>query len=214
MAAAGVARRERLALCALFTRVGPDAPTLCEGWLTRDLAAHLVARELYPQSIPGMTVALLHPLTERYERMALEQFEYAELVEHLRQGPPLTSPVGLPGAREAVNIHEFFIHHEDVRRANGARPRRLSAALETALWRRLRVMGPYLFRSMAGCSVRLENNTGRGMTVLPGAAGRLTLRGPTGELFLFAFNRRAAARVDVAGDERGLQRLAGVRLGV
>jgi uncharacterized protein (TIGR03085 family) len=193
---------------------GPDAPTLCEGWLTRHLAAHLVARELYPQSIPGMTISLLHPLTERYERMALERFDYPELVHRLRGGPPVTSPVGLPGTREVVNVHEYFVHHEDVRRANGGRPRRLSAALEAALWLRLRVMGPYLFRSMLGCSVRLQDSDGRSLTLLPGIAGHLSVRGAVGELFLFAFNRRDAARVTVSGDQRALQRLSRVRLGV
>jgi uncharacterized protein (TIGR03085 family) len=214
MAADGVARKERLALCALFTRLGPNAPTLCEGWLTRDLAAHLVARELYPQAIPGMTLPLFHPITERYERMASERFEYAELVEQLRGGPPPTSPVGLPLVGDVLNIHELFVHHEDVRRPNGGRPRRLSPALDGALWRRLRVIGPYLFRSMAGCAVHVETPDGRSMTVLPGTSGRLTLKGPPGELTLFAFNRREAARVGVDGDERALQRLRGVRLGV
>jgi uncharacterized protein (TIGR03085 family) len=214
MAADGLARKERLALCALFTRLGPDAPTLCEGWLTRDLAAHLVARELYPLSIPGMTMPLFHPITERYERRARERFAYAELVEQLRAGPPATSPVGLPGLSNVLNIHEFYVHHEDVRRANGGRPRRLSPALDTALWLRLRVTGPFLFRSMLGCAVHLETTDGRAMTVLPGTSGRLTLQGPTGDLFMFAYNRRDGAKVDIGGDDRAQQRLQRVRLGV
>jgi len=214
MAVDGVAHRERLALCALFTRLGPDAPTLCEGWATRELAAHLLARELYPLSVPGMTVPLLHPITERYERMAAERFDYEEVVARLRSGPPATSVVGLPGTTELVNIHEWYVHHEDVRRANGRRPRRLSEALDAALWLRLRVMGPFLMRSLAGCSVRLRTPDGRHMTVLPGLSGRLDVAGPPGEIFLFAFNRREAARVEVTGDARGLQRLSGSRLGV
>src|SRR5882762_622635 len=36
---------ERRELCDLFLELGPDAPTLCEGWTTLDLAAHLVLRE-------------------------------------------------------------------------------------------------------------------------------------------------------------------------
>jgi uncharacterized protein (TIGR03083 family) len=44
-AAPTLARAERAALCDLFDEVGPDAPTLCAGWTTRDLAAHLVIRE-------------------------------------------------------------------------------------------------------------------------------------------------------------------------
>src|ERR1700743_2358756 len=48
------ARDERLALCALLDRTGPDAPTLCEGWRTGDLAAHLVLREHRPDAAVGI----------------------------------------------------------------------------------------------------------------------------------------------------------------
>ena len=214
MAEAGVARHERVALCTLFTKLGPDAPTLCAGWTTRDLAAHLVARDRYPQAIPGMTIRLFHPITVRYEQQALHRWEYNELVSMIRNGPPPASPVGVPGTTEFVNIHEYYIHHEDVRRPNGGRPRRLSGALDRALWWRLRAFGPYLFRSLLGVSVRLEARDGRGMTVLPGVSGSIVLSGGVGELFLFAYNRRDAARVEVSGDARGRQRLARARLGV
>lgn len=46
------AREERAALAALLEDSGPDGPTLCEGWLTRDLAAHLVLRERTWSGIP------------------------------------------------------------------------------------------------------------------------------------------------------------------
>ena len=36
-----LARRERDALCDLALLLGPDAPTLCEGWDARDLVTHL-----------------------------------------------------------------------------------------------------------------------------------------------------------------------------
>src|SRR5690606_24047731 len=38
------ARAERHALADLLMAVGPDAPTLCAGWTTAHLAAHLVVR--------------------------------------------------------------------------------------------------------------------------------------------------------------------------
>nr|BFF25281.1 hypothetical protein GCM10025732_32460 [Glycomyces mayteni] len=40
-----VDERERRDLCELLAEVGPDAPTMCEGWTALDLAAHLVLRE-------------------------------------------------------------------------------------------------------------------------------------------------------------------------
>ena len=39
---------ERKALADLLAALGPDAPTLCTGWETRDLAAHIVLRERRP----------------------------------------------------------------------------------------------------------------------------------------------------------------------
>ena len=49
-------RRERYALCDTFEAVGPDAPTLCTPWRTRDLAAHLVIREGRPDAAVGLLV--------------------------------------------------------------------------------------------------------------------------------------------------------------
>ena len=43
------AKRERLLLADLLEAEGPEAPTLCEGWSTRDLAAHLIVRERRPE---------------------------------------------------------------------------------------------------------------------------------------------------------------------
>ena len=45
---------ERRHLAALLRRVGPDAPTLCEGWDTRDMAVHLYLREHNPLAAAGM----------------------------------------------------------------------------------------------------------------------------------------------------------------
>ena len=48
------AQSERRLLCDLFAEVGPDAPTLCGDWSTRDLAAHLVMRERRPDGAVGI----------------------------------------------------------------------------------------------------------------------------------------------------------------
>ena len=50
------AQRERSALVDTLRAVGPDAPTLCDGWKTRDLAAHLVVRERRLDATPGIMV--------------------------------------------------------------------------------------------------------------------------------------------------------------
>ncbi|MGA2804593.1 MAG: maleylpyruvate isomerase N-terminal domain-containing protein [Acidimicrobiales bacterium] len=54
MTASHLAREERARLCTVLTESGQDAPTLCEGWLTKDLAAHLYVREHRPLAMPGI----------------------------------------------------------------------------------------------------------------------------------------------------------------
>src|SRR6476659_7483831 len=44
-----LARTERAALADLLDQLGPDEPTLCGDWTTRDLAAHLTVRALRPR---------------------------------------------------------------------------------------------------------------------------------------------------------------------
>ena len=45
----------------------PDAPTLCEGWKTRDLAAHLVVRERRPDATLGIAVPFLADYTAKVQ---------------------------------------------------------------------------------------------------------------------------------------------------
>ena len=61
------AQRERAALVQTMTATGPDAPTLCEGWTTKDLAAHLVIRERRLDATPGIMVSLLAGYTEKVQ---------------------------------------------------------------------------------------------------------------------------------------------------
>ena len=49
-----LARTERLRLVDAARRAGEEAPTLCEGWTTRDLATHLVIRERHPGAAAGI----------------------------------------------------------------------------------------------------------------------------------------------------------------
>src|SRR5262245_54248525 len=134
----GVASAEREQLSDLFLEVGPDAPTLCEGWQTRDLAAHLVLRDRRPDASGGIMFPALAARTERV------QAEYAakpweELVELVRTGPPRWSPFSLGPVNDLVNGAEYFIHHEDVRRAvDGWEPRPADGTRDEALWRTLR----------------------------------------------------------------------------
>src|SRR5215467_13402937 len=110
------ARDERLALCALLDKTGPRAPTLCAGWTTGDLAAHLVLRERRPDAGLGILGGPFAGYTRRAQRRLADRMPYPQLVEAIRNGPPLFSVFAIPGADELGNVIEYFVHHEDVRR--------------------------------------------------------------------------------------------------
>jgi uncharacterized protein (TIGR03085 family) len=192
------ARSERRLLCELLVRVGPGAPTLCQGWTTGDLAAHLVTRERRPDAGPGLMVPLLAGHTERVQRKITQQRPFAELVDLLRQGPPAWSPFAIPGVDAAANTVEFFVHHEDVRRAQpGWTPRDLPAALEDQLWRRLKMSRLALRRLPV--EVTLAEPNGRKQRVTKGGR-QARVHGLPSELTLWITGRKDVARVDLTGE--------------
>ncbi|WP_433255750.1 TIGR03085 family metal-binding protein [Streptosporangium sp. CA-135522] len=207
------ARAERAALSDLFVRLGPDAPTLCEGWTTFDLAAHLVLRERRLDAAGGIALKPLAGYTAAVQRSLKARNGYAGLVELVRSGP--AGVYGLvPGMDGAVNTMEFFIHHEDVRRAQRVwEPRELPADLEETFWRRLRA-GRRLFLRRSPVGVVLHRIGGG--VALGGAknAPRVEVTGTAGELLLFCFGRQSHARVDVTGGGEAVARLMDAPLGV
>src|SRR5262249_61267931 len=71
---------------------------------------------------------------------------FPDLVTQIRNGPPALSFFRIHGVDERANLVEYFVHHEDVRRAaDGWEPRGVKDGLADALWQRLR-MGRILFR--------------------------------------------------------------------
>ncbi|MCW2934576.1 MAG: hypothetical protein JWM19_5538 [Actinomycetia bacterium] len=132
-------RDERLALATLLAEKGPDAPTLCAGWKTGDLAAHLVLRETRPDAAAGAMGGPLAGYTARALQRLAGRVSFAELVEAFRNGPPRFSPFALPRMDAMANTVEYFVHHEDVRRAaEGWTARELDPALSDELWARLK----------------------------------------------------------------------------
>ncbi|WP_371482249.1 TIGR03085 family metal-binding protein [Kitasatospora sp. NBC_00315] len=207
-----LARTERHRLADLLTAAGPDAPTLCTGWTTRDLAAHLVLRERRPDAAAGIQLRALAGWTARVQgRYAARP--YQELVRTFRGGPPTLSPFALPGADEAANTVEYFVHAEDVRRAGAGagEPQEISAELSAALWRRL----PMVARLEAGrrSPVRLvlarSGAAGGRIEVGPAGGERVEVTGEPGELVLFAGGRGARSRVAVDGSPAAVEALAG-----
>ena len=130
--------RERAELCDLLIALGPDAPTLCEGWTTAHLAAHLVVRERDPRAAPGI-LGLGGPFERLTDRLMAAQMRrpYADLVAVIRRPP--WGPLSIPAVRAAASLVEYTVHHEDVRRANGSSPRTDRADLQSAIAGALRL---------------------------------------------------------------------------
>jgi len=217
---------ERLALAALLDQAGPDAPTLCAGWQTRDLAAHVVLRERRPDAGAGMIGGPLAGYTARVQRQYLDRYSYPELIALFKAGPPRLSPFAIPGFDEAVNTVEYFVHHEDVRRAApGWTERELPAGLGDALWKRLK--GSRLFLRSAPTGIvfaraddtGLANtglaNTGPASTATPiiakNATPSVTVTGTPAELTLWSMGRVTAARVQLDGPDEAAARLTAWR---
>jgi uncharacterized protein (TIGR03085 family) len=191
--------RERSELCDLFLAVGPDAPTLCEGWSTLDLAAHLVIREHDPRSglaiLGGERFAKLeHSLMDNARSQG-----YERLVDRLRAGPPPV-PWRLPLLRQAFNLTEWFVHHEDVRRPAGRPPRSDRPDLDATLWTMLRRTSRLMLRNVRGAGVALAA-PGFGEVPARGPGPSVRLTGGPQELMLYLNGRRSAARVEVTGPD-------------
>ncbi|MFH8980348.1 TIGR03085 family metal-binding protein [Streptomyces varsoviensis] len=206
------AKRERLLLADLLETAGPEAPTLCDGWTARDLAAHVVVRERRADAAGGI---LIKPLAARLERVQAEfaSKPFAELVQLIRTGPPRMSPFSLKQVDEASNTVEFYVHAEDVRRAAPEwTPRELDPVFEDALWSRLERMARVLGRK-SPVGLVLRRPDGR-TAVANRSTPVVTVTGEPGELTLFAFGRQEAARVEVEGDKDAVARLYDAKLGL
>ncbi len=208
------AQLERGHLADALEAAGPDAPTLCDGWTSRDLAAHLVARERRPDSTPGLLLRPLSGWTERVRRRYAAR-PYAELVDLVRSGPPRTSPFAVPGVDRVANLTEHFVHTEDVVRGALTRapavPRVLEPGVDDALWGVLRIRARAML-GRAGVSVVLATPDGREHQVGDGPAVRLV--GTPGELVLVAFGRRRAAAVTTEGEPEAVARFTAADLRV
>ncbi|NQU37941.1 MAG: TIGR03085 family protein [Actinobacteria bacterium] len=209
------AQSERESLSNLFTEVGPDAPTLCEGWTTRDLAAHLIVRESRPDAALGIVIPALSDWGRRAQDRASER-PWDDLVSTVRTGPPRLSPFNLPKADEVLNTGEYFIHLEDVRRAEPDwQPRELPLRFRNSLWSIVSKRAKMLLRKVP-TGVVLERTDVDPPTQVTAKDGTpsVTISGPAAELLLFAFGRREHALVEISGDPDAIRVLNNADLSV
>ncbi|WP_344392240.1 TIGR03085 family metal-binding protein [Streptomyces vastus] len=199
------AKRERLLLADLLEASGPDAPTLCEGWNTRDLAAHVVVRERRPDAAGGTLIKQLAP---RLDRVMAEFAEkpYEELIQLIRTGPPRFSPFSLKQIDEAANTVEFYVHTEDVRRAQPDwTPRELDPVFQDALWSRLERTARLVGRGVpTGLVLRRPDGQ---TAVAHRGTPVVTVTGEPSELLMFTYGRQNTADVELDGDKDAIAKL-------
>lgn len=208
------AQQERYGICDTFLRLGPDAPTLDDPWLTRDLAAHLHLRDARPDLALGMVVPPLKGRLDAAMRSTADG-SWEPLVEKIRQGPPRLSPLRIERLDELANLGEFFIHHEDVLRAQpGAEHRMLDIGLERALWDALKSGSGLFFRRVPAGVVLVAEGYGRHAAKKPTDVGTVVVRGTPGDLTLFAAGRARVADVEVDGPPDAVAELEAADLGL
>lgn len=205
-----VAREERALLCDLALEVGGSAPTLCGDWDVKELVAHLLVRERSPLGAPGILIPQLESLTER-EMHRAARASLTTLVGKLRTA---RSPLALPGVDQLVNTLEYFVHHEDIRRAqHDWEPRPLDRRTTDALWRAIGTNGRALVRP-AGVPVTIQRaDTGRRITLRRGTKP-VVLIGEVAEIVMFLHGRRQTVGLDFSGPAESVRRLREAKLGL
>jgi uncharacterized protein (TIGR03085 family) len=206
-----LARRERLGLCDLALVLGEDAPTLCAGWDAWDLLAHLVVREHRPLAGVGIAVPALSGLAAR-EMAKVAREDFAVLVEKVRT--PRWTPYALPLVDRLANTLEYFVHHEDLRRAQpGWEPRALDPSDQARLWSQIKLAGRGTVRR-AGVPVRIRRSDTGESAVLRGGEDPVGVTGLPSEIVLLLFGRDRVRDLEFEGPEERVAQLRGADLGL
>jgi len=204
---------ERAQLSDLFDELGPDAPTLLTPWTTRDLAAHLVLRERDYLAGPGLVLPGTWGRLAERRRRALALRDFTWLIATIRSGPPLGF-FRIGWVRRLASLNEFFVHHEDVRRANGRGPRTNEQAMDEALWRNVCRAPWFLAWRLRGAGLELHwTGTAKTVRARRGEpAARIA--GPPGELLLYLFGRQGATHVEVSGPAAAVETVRHAQFGM
>jgi uncharacterized protein (TIGR03085 family) len=210
-----MSRTERAALCNTALEAGELAPTLCGRWTVKDLVIHLLVRERDPLGAPGILLPQLEGLTDRAARRLADQ-DFSSLVERVRKGPPKWSPMSLPPLDRAVNTLEYFVHHEDIRRAGEHWvPRELTEREQKVLWKAISVAGKGLVRPTAvPVEIRWPREGRERVAVLRKGDDPVAVSGAPSELVLFLFGRAQHAPLEFSGPADHVLELRRGELGI
>ncbi len=193
----------REVLAETLLAAGPDSATLCEGWRSQHMAAHLYLREHRAVVALGLVAKPLSKVSDNATRKLAEasatRSEYVKLVEKFRAGPSAFSPMKLPKVDKNANLIEYFVHTEDVRRATQRwAPRALDEEYSAALWDELVKRAAILYRGVDLGIVLVRPSGPR--HVAKRAAVSVAIVGEPGELLMHALGRREHALVTFEGE--------------
>jgi len=185
-----ISKSERQGLVETLKALGPDAPTLCEGWMTKHLLAHLIMRETEPVNASGILLKGRQKQTQNRLEELSTHFE--SNLSKLKSGPPLWNPMRY--LDKWVNALEMLIHHEDVLRAQPNWQRRKFTDSETKeLDFLLKIAPRFLVRGAKVVPTLVVGDLQ--------SSGRIILRGDQVDLLLFLAGRQSASNVSIEGDE-------------
>ena len=164
---------------------------------------------------PDAGIGIVGGPLARYTRKVQAQLAagtpYPRLIDLIRTGPPRLSLMGIPGADERVNAIEFFVHHEDVRRAQPDwQARDLDPGFSELMWRRLGMARLLLRKAPVGVElVRADAPAGSGRVRITAKAKApvVTVTGTPAELTLWAMGRTSTAEVRLDGGDADIAAL-------
>lgn len=207
---------ERESLVEDLRVVGEHAPTLCADWTASDIAAHLVAserawglpmlpayqlRRVLPGELVRRGMRALQSVGDR-QLVRNKRHGWEWLLQRLADGPPRAYRLA---SIAPIRYIEEWIHHEDIRRANGLGPRPATAEDDTALWEaglELTQMSELLPGRDAVEALLTDGRTHR-----LGPTPTVRVHGRPGEVLLFLAGRTTAALVEVTGEPDDIQNL-------
>lgn len=204
-------QRERVALADALDAGGPGAPTVLPGWDAAELLEHLLLREQRPDLMIGPKLPVA-PLARKAQEglESLRALPWDQRVEKFRSGPQKLSPVRVIDG--LMNTVEYFIHHEDLRRAQPDwEPRELPVTDQAQLWAGLKRMGRMLVR--ADVEVTLVSPQGSVRIPSKKSLGAVSVHGSPSELVLWAFGRNYA-QISVQGEDAAIRTLGGAKRGI
>jgi uncharacterized protein (TIGR03085 family) len=172
-------------------------------------------RERDPLAAPGILIPQLEKLAKRSARRMADQ-DFTALVERVRSGPPRWSPMALPAVDRVLNTLEYFVHHEDIRRARpGWAPRELTDREKRVLFKSAAVAGKGLVRP-AGVPVEIRWTDGerRRSAVLRKGDEPVVVSGEPPELTVFLFGRAQHTGLSFEGPQDRIDKLTSGRLGI